>query len=423
MSELSFDTNLRSVSPDRLREDADEIIRRSLQAVMPGEAVVRALSGKTFPGKIYLVAVGKAAWPMAEAALKLLPEPEEAIIITKYGHSRGSLPGCRIYEAGHPIPDKNSFSATEQALQLAEKAEEGDTVIFLLSGGGSALFELPLVPADELQDITEQLLKCGANIIEINTIRKRLSAVKGGKFALACTPAKIHAVILSDILGDPLDMIASGPVTVDHSTSEQAVQIVEKYHLRLSPKAKSLLHTETPKELPGVIAEISGNVRTLCSAAEKAALSLGYTPIFLTDRLSCQAAEAGKFFGSILKSHAADSKSLAFIAGGETVVRITGNGKGGRNQELALAASEELSGIKNTALFSIGSDGTDGPTDAAGGYVDGETMNRLHEKGLSLYKILADNDSYHALKTVGGLIITGPTGTNVNDLTVGLLRR
>lgn len=404
-----------------LRADADEIIRRSIQAVLPDEAVRRALSGKEFSGRIYLLAIGKAAWQMAQAALPILPPIEEGIVITKYGHAKGALKNCRIFEAGHPVPDQNSFLAAEEALKMAEKAGKGDHVIFLLSGGGSALFELPLIPAEELSDITAQLLGSGADIVEINTIRKRLSAVKGGKFALACAPAEVFSIVLSDILGDPLDMIASGPAEPDRSTAADALRIAEKYHLRLSEQAWALLREETPKALSNVRSVITGSVRELCRAAGEAALSLGYTPVFLTDRLCCQASEAGKFLSSILKSHADSGRSLAFIAGGETVVRITGKGKGGRNQELALAAAEEIAGLQNAALFSIGSDGTDGPTDAAGGYADGETLSRLSEQGISIYDALAQNDSYHALQAVGGLIITGPTGTNVNDLSVGLI--
>ena len=319
------------------------------------------------------------------------------------------------------MPDENSFRATQAAIDLVSGLSNRDTVLFLLSGGGSALFEKPKVSGEELQDITEQLLACGADIVEINTIRKRLSMVKGGRFAEICAPAKVFSVVLSDILGDPLDMIASGPAVPDTSTCAQAEAIAEKYHLRLSEEAEKCLHTETPKQLDNVTTQITGSVRELCAAAGAECEKLGYTPILLTDQLCCQAKEAGSFLGTIARTHAGKGRKLAFLAGGETVVHLTGKGKGGRNQELALAAAPHLDGLKGVCVFSVGSDGTDGPTDAAGGYADGATNAALTSQGLSVYEVLQDNDAYHALEKVGGLIITGPTGTNVNDVAVALI--
>ena len=255
----------------------------------------------------------------------------------------------------------------------------------------------------------------------MNTIRKRLSGVKGGHFAQACEPAKVFSIVLSDILGDPLDMIASGPAVPDTSTCEQALAIAEKYHLTLSSAAKDLLQQETPKALGNVTTQITGSVRELCAAAAKASQALGYEPVILTDQLCCEAREAGSFLGSIARTHAGHGRKLAYIAGGETVVHLTGKGLGGRNQELALAAAPALSGLENCCVFSVGSDGTDGPTDAAGGYVDGQTENVLHAAGMDVFLTLADNDAYHALQAVEGLIITGATGTNVNDVAVALV--
>ena len=406
-----------------LRSDADAIIRASLKAVLPDSAVQRALRNyRPGSGRTLLISVGKAAWQMAKTALDTLGTVDDGLVITKYDHVKGPLPGLRCFEAGHPVPDENSFAATREALALVSGLSAGDTVIFLLSGGGSALFEAPLIPGTELQDITRQLLACGADIVEMNCIRKRLSAVKGGRFAQACRPAKVLSIVLSDILGDPLDSIASGPAYPDGSTCEEALAVVEKYGLSLSPEATALLEQETPKALDNVETHINGSVRELCSAAADAARALGYEPVFLTDLLSCEAREAGRFLASVLRSHVKTGKSLAFIAGGETVVHLTGNGLGGRNQELALAACEGLDGLDGAAVFSVGSDGTDGPTDAAGGYVDGESLASLKALGLDLYRILADNDAYHALQALDGLIITGPTGTNVNDVAVALLK-
>ncbi|MBR4017420.1 MAG: glycerate kinase [Oscillospiraceae bacterium] len=407
-----------------LREQANTIIQKAIQAVLPDEAVVRALTGKTFPGRVLLVAAGKAAWQMAKAAKACLGNRiEKGVIVTKYHHIKGDLENIACYEAGHPIPDENGFAATQAALDLTADLTAEDTVLFLLSGGGSALFEKPLIPGEELQNITTQLLACGADIVEINTIRKRLSAVKGGRFALHCAPAQVFSVVLSDVIGDPLDMIASGPAYPDGSTCEQATAIVKKYNLQLSNGAMELLGQETPKELPNVQTEVSGSVSQLCAAAANACKDLGYTPVILTDRLCCEAREAGQYLADVLQSHRDSEKSLAFLAGGETVVKLTDSGLGGRNQELALAAAEGIRDLPGAAVFSVGSDGTDGPTDAAGGYVDYQTATALQEQGIVISQVLQNNDAYHALQAVNGLVITGPTGTNVNDVAVALLRR
>ena len=405
-----------------LKQKADQIIRESLAAVMPDRAVEKALKDfRPAGGRTVLVAAGKAAWQMAAAAVRVLGKVDDGIVITKYEHVKGEIPGVECREAGHPVPDENSFAATEKALEKVGGLSEKDTVVFLLSGGGSALFEKPLIPGEELQDVTKQLLACGADIVEMNTIRKRLSGVKGGRFALACMPARVYAVVLSDILGDPLDMIASGPAYPDSSTCAQAKAVVEKYGLRLSAKARTLMEEETPKCLTNVTTQITGSVRELCGAAAKAAEGLGFVPVLLTDELCCEAREAGSMLASILRTHAKDGKKLCYIAGGETVVHLTGKGKGGRNQELALAAAPLIAGISNACVFSVGSDGTDGPTDAAGGYVDGDTMDCLKAKGLDVFTVLRDNDAYTALAAAEALIVTGPTGTNVNDVAVALV--
>ena len=404
---------------NKLRNDADEIIRTCLHAVLPDNAVVRALGSlKRSEGKIILVAAGKAAWQMANAAVNELGKVDDGIVVTKYEHVMGEIPGVACYEAGHPVPDENSFIAASKALELVGSLTEKDTVLFLLSGGGSALFEKPLVPGEELQDITKQLLACGADIVEMNTVRKRFSAVKGGRFAELCAPAKVFVIVLSDILGDPLDMIASGPAYPDSSTAKDAREIVEKYHLTMTEQMKALLQVETPKDLSNVETHITGSVRQLCRTAEKTAKELGYETLVLTDQLTCAARDAGVFLSNIARYY--EGRKLAVICGGETIVRLTGHGKGGRNQELALAACEGIAGM-NACVFSVGSDGTDGPTDAAGGIVDGTTLAALKEKGISVAAVLQDKDAYHALKAVDGLIMTGPTGTNVNDLTVLLL--
>lgn len=408
-----------------LREDADNIMKAALFSALPDTAVKEALKEMDpVKGKLILIAVGKAAWQMSKAAVDELGDSvTQGVVITKYNHIKGELPNIKCYEAGHPIPDANFYLATQEALKLVSDLTQDDEVLFLISGGGSALFESPLISEEELQSITEKLLASGADIVEMNTIRKRLSAVKGGRFALACAPAKVFSVVLSDIIGDPLDMIASGPAYPDSSTCEQAFEIIENYKIPLSMEAKVFLKKETPKVLKNVETHITGSVKQLCESAQKEALKLGYKAMYLSASLCCQAKEAGSFLASIARDHQDTNDSLAFICGGETIVQLTGHGKGGRNQELALSAAQGISGLEQTAVFSVGSDGTDGPTDAAGGYVDGDTCSKLLEKGILISRVLQQNDAYHALAQCEGLVITGPTGTNVNDLSVVLIKR
>lgn len=410
---------------DQLLSDAKYIIHNAIRASLPDEAVKKAIRGKDFPfeGKVIVISIGKAAWNMAKAAAENIPHAiDTGIVLTKYDHAQGEIPGFTILEAGHPLPDKNTISGTKKIMEAVSDLNEKDTVFFLVSGGGSALFESPagrLTLADFL-DITEQLLKCGADIVEMNTIRKHLSAVKGGRFAELCAPAKVFCIALSDILGDRPDSIASGPTCADASTSEEAFGVVEKYGLRLTEEMQTQLAKETPKSLSNVTIEITGSVTQLCEVAAKAAKTLGYTPMILTNMLDCEAREAGKFLASIAKTIQKDGLPLktpcAIICGGETVVHITGKGKGGRNQELALSAAESISGMEDVVIAAVGSDGTDGPTDAAGGIVDGTTKAILKEKDISIPAILAENNSNYALAEADALIMTGPTGTNVNDL-------
>ena len=406
----------------QLRADAETIVRQAICAVKPDEAVRRALEQVRLTGRVYLVAVGKAAWQMAAAAVQVLETPIcQGIVITKYGHVMGNIPGVTCYEAGHPVPDGNSFAATRAALDMTENLKPEDTVLFLLSGGGSALFELPLVDGEILQAVTQRLLAGGAEITQMNTVRKRLSKVKGGRFALHCAPARVEAVILSDVLGDPVDMIASGPAAADPSTREQAREIARTYAVDEWEEVQHCLEVETPKEVPNVHTQIIGSVRQLCRAAEQTATNLGYECIFLTDRLNGEASDTGHWMAEKMKEYLGTGRKIALLAGGETVVHLKGTGKGGRNQELALAAAQVLDGLPNAALISAGSDGTDGPTDAAGGYADGDTVRELTEHGIDIRAYLDNNDAYHALGAVGNLLFTGPTGTNVNDVTVGLI--
>jgi len=406
------------------RREMEYIVQESIRAVLPDTAVKEALADFIRPkGRLILIAAGKAAYAMAKAALELLGAVDAGLCITKYGHVKGSLPGVTCREAAHPVPDENGFAAMEEALRLVSDLTEEDAVLFLLSGGGSALFESPAIAAEELQDITQALLRCGADITEINTLRKRLSRVKGGRFAEACAPARVFNVILSDVLGNDPSIIASGPTYPDASTADDALAVAEKYALTLSEDARRCLLRETPKTLPNVTTRITGSVTQLCAAAAKACLSLGYESRILTEDLTCEARQAGADLAAAAKTELSDYKCpTALIMGGETIVRVTGQGLGGRNQELALAAAEGIRDLP-IAVFSLGSDGTDGPTDAAGGFVDGGSFAALEQLGLSPAAVLAENDAYHALQAIGGLIVTGPTGTNVNDVAVALIRK
>ena len=410
---------------ENLRKDADRIIDRAIKESLPDSAVRKAL--QEFPetkGKVVLIAVGKAAWQMDDAAYSFLGNRiSGGVVVTKYDHSKGKIGNLEIYEGGHPVPDENSYRGTSAAIKAVEGLGEEDIVLFLVSGGGSALFEKPLIPSSDMARLTSELLASGASITEMNTIRKRMSAVKGGKFALLCKPAKVFSIVLSDIIGDPLDMIASGPAYPDSSTREEAEAIAEAYGLTLTDEMKKLLAEETPKSLDNVETHVTGSVRELCASASRAAEELGYKSFVITSYLSCIAREAGVMMADIAMHNKDSKESLAFIMGGETVVKLTGKGKGGRNQELALSAAPLLSSVENAAVFSVGSDGTDGPTDAAGGYVDSDTLSILKAKGIDVQKVLEDNDAYHALEKCGGLVITGPTGTNVNDVSVLLIKR
>ena len=415
-----------------LKQDMNEIIDSSIKAVLPEAAVKEALNDPRFlsrknKGRVIVASIGKAAWRMAKAASDILGSEISGAVVTKYEHSMGDIKGLEIFEAGHPVLDENTLKGTKALLEHVKNLTSDDTVLFLVSGGGSALFELPAegVTLDDMKDITSQLLACGADIVEINTIRKHLSSVKGGRFAELCKPAHVFMVVLSDVLGDRLDSIASGPAWNDDSTSEQALEIVKKYSLNVKPELMKILSTETPKTLDNVTAVITGSVTALCKAACEFAKSKGYNPLLLTTTMTCEAREAGSFMAAIAREVLTSGQPVkapcAIIAGGETVVHLTGKGMGGRNQEFALSAAVGISGLDNVVIASLGSDGTDGPTDAAGGIVDGKTEAILKSKGINIPDVLKNNDAYNALKAADALLMTGPTGTNVNDVAMALI--
>jgi hydroxypyruvate reductase len=415
-----------------LRDDAMRIIRESIKAVLPDVAIARAIKNKEFTTNVVIVAIGKASWNMARAAKEVLgSKVKRGVIITKYLHSGGPIESCEIIEAGHPLPDENSVLGATKVLEMVTRLTPNDQVIFLISGGGSSLFEKPLdgVSLQDISDLTNQLLGCGADIVEMNTIRKHLSAVKGGRFAQQCNGAKIYTIILSDVVGDKLDAIASGPAYADGTTSADAFRILEKYNIPVGNHLIEALRQETPKTIANCETVITGNVTALCQAAAKSAEKLGYSSIVLSTSVGCEAREMGGILASKVKELTSGSYSefmpkppCAIVYGGETIVRLMGSGKGGRNQEVALAAALGIEGIEDAVVFSFGSDGTDGPTDAAGGMVDGDSAARMRAESIVPEESLANNDSYHALKASDDLIVTGPTGTNVNDLMVILCK-
>lgn len=407
-----------------MKDRAFRIMNQAIDAMLPDVAVVRALKGHSFKGNVYVVAVGKAAWRMANAALFVLGESvADGVVVTKYGHTQGPLGPLKCIEAGHPIPDENSLAGADAALRIAQSAKAGDTVIFLVSGGASALFEKPAVSLESTVRITQQLLAAGADISQINAVRKHLSLVKGGRFAQACAPAQVFQVVLSDVVGNRLDVIASGPAAADLSTSQEALGVCKQFGVLLSPEEEAALRVETPKAADNVQTEIAGGVELLCAAVEQACWGEGFEPIVLTTTLAGEARDAGADIAWLAnRLTEVDHMPTALIMGGETVVHVKGDGIGGRSQELALAAAHDIAGSERISVMAFGSDGTDGPTDAAGGFVDGNTWQAIAESGMDPQMALDNNDAYHALQRAGALVITGPTGTNVNDVVVAFVR-
>lgn len=401
---------------NKLLNDATEICLYAINSCLPEKGVKETLEKLDLQGDIYLVSVGKASFNMAKAALESL-DVKDGIVISKYGHIKGELPETRCFEAGHPIIDEAGIRATEEAIKMCCDLKKTDTVLFLLSGGASALFEKPLISLEKLQDLNRQMLNKGLNINEINTIRKKLSQVKGGRFADICRPAKVYSIILSDVLGDDLGTIGSGPTVKDSTTVSDALSIIEKYHLQLDEDTLEKLKDSQDSVADNVTNIVTGSVKLLCEYAGKKAQELGYKTFIVSDSIAIEAKKAGDLlYEELLKYQ--DMKKVALIMGGETIVNVKGKGLGGRNQEMVLSQVEHLSGKDGILMMSLGSDGTDGPTDAAGAYADKDSYNKLRALNIDYRKVLQDNDAYHALKKIDALIMTGPTGTNVNDISI-----
>jgi len=440
-----------------LHADLIQIRTAALQAADPSEGVRQALfieadtlhaGPAAWPlaqvARVLLVAVGKASIPMSEAAAAALGEHlAGGVVVTKTGHAAGhQLPkALRVYEAGHPTPDLNGLVAAGEVLRLLESAGPDDRVVALISGGASALLPLPMpgIVLEHLQALTGLLLRAGANINELNTVRKHLDRLKGGGMARAAAPAPLSALILSDVVGDPVDVIASGPAVPDPSTYADAWDVLERCGLVAQVPAAIRSHLqaglagqipETPKPgdplFDGVSCQLIGSNRQAALAAAQAAEGLGYHSLVLSTYLEGEAREVGKVAAALAKElrlrHSPLPAPACLILGGETTVTVRGHGRGGRNQELALAAAIAMDGLPGVALMALATDGTDGPTDAAGAIVDGQTLAAGRRLGLNALTALASNDSYPYLEKTGALMRTGPTGTNVNDLLVILCK-
>ncbi len=441
---------LMSMKNDLSQRKAAEVFHAVLKAIDPYGLIkerieeIRSIYREGNYGKLYLISFGKAAYPMTKAVSDFADDLlTKGIMITKYGHvpEGGVSHKIEVCEAAHPVPDLQGVLATERVIGLLEKAGGATLVVCLISGGGSALLVAPHkdISLAEKQQITQLLLKAGANIQELNTVRKHLSRIKGGRFAEIAYPARVLSLILSDVIGDPLDVIASGPTSPDQTTFEDALKVVKCYDKgdKIPEKARLILIrgaageiAETPKEGNPVFARVQniiiGSNKKAIETAKIEAEGHGYQTVIISSDLQGEATDAAAWLArkaiEARRGLAGGSQGkICLISGGETTVTVRGNGLGGRNTELALAFAQEIKGMQGITLLSAGTDGTDGPTDAAGAIVDGSTIERAEAAGIIPGDYLKNNDSYHFFKTAGGLFITGPTGTNVMDLQIILL--
>ncbi|WP_461865039.1 glycerate kinase type-2 family protein [Thermococcus sp.] len=429
-----------------------ELVKTAIEAADPYKAVRSSLrlegdevviQDRHFPvkGRIYVLAFGKAACGMAGAAFDVLGDRiAEAVIATKHGYASGCPHGDNVHviEAGHPLLDENSLLAGKLGLELAQKIEKEDILLVLISGGGSAIFELPEdgITLKDLIETSDLLLRSGAKIHEINTVRKHISRVKGGKLAKH-VKGTLVSLIISDVVGDNLEAIASGPTVKDPTTFSDAHAVLLRYgiwerlpvsvrrHIELGLKGE---REETLKtDLPNVHNFIIGSVERSCTAVKEKAEKLGFNARILTTVMEGEAREVGTFLGCMIQEiHRRNRpfrKPAVLIMGGETTVNVgDAGGLGGPSQELALSAARKISGLEGTVLVAFDTDGTDGPTDAAGGIVDGSTYEKLKKAGIDVDEVLKNHDAYHALERVGALLRTGPTGTNVNSMVIAIIR-
>jgi hydroxypyruvate reductase len=422
----------------RLRKDALAIFRAALAAADPAEAVARYLSRRdtTRFRDIYVIGTGKAGASMAQAAERVLGRRITAgLINVKYGHV-AKLRRIELNECGHPVPDARGVAGAQRIAELAARAGKDDLVVCLISGGGSALLPLPAAPItlEEKQAVTRLLLNCGANIHEINAVRKHISAIKGGQLARLASPATVEALLLSDVIGDDLDVIGSGPTAPDASTFARVAAILEHYGIfhdvpvsvreRIEAGLRGEI-AETPK--PGdalfrrVRNTVVGSNRLALDAAARHARLLGYRTLVLASEIQGETRDVARMHAAIAREVVRAGRPVkppaCIVTGGETTVTIKGGGLGGRNQEFVLAAAIDIAGLADVVVFSAGTDGTDGPTDAAGAIADGATLARNPEAA----RYLDANDSYRYFDALGDLVKTGPTNTNVMDVRILLV--
>jgi glycerate-2-kinase len=439
------------MTPDERKQAIREIFEAGIRAVEPSvsvrEFMPRVLDVYRVKGltEVILISFGKAAVPMARAVIEDLPHdiPVKGIVLTKYGHVKGGpFPqSIRVFEAGHPVPDEAGESAARQIVRLVDEAHDRSLVLSLVSGGGSALLALPAegISLAEKQAVTGFLLKAGATVDELNTVRKHISGVKGGQLAKAADPACVISLILSDVIGDRLDVIASGPTAPDTTRYADAIAVLTKYSLLDKVPAGVLKHleagaagkiAETPKEGDPVFRNIENiiiaNNQKATSAAQQKALEYGFVPVAPANNIAGEARVIAERFARAAIStknrlQVPGRRGMCFIYGGETTVTVKGDGTGGRNTEMALAIARQITGIDGITFLAGGTDGTDGPTDAAGAIVDGDTIREARGKALDPEEHLSRNDSYTFFKKAGGLLITGPTGTNVMDLYIAVI--
>jgi len=433
---------------DEYRDILTELYFAGLKAVDPYQAVRKFFpkrgetlflpSGKISLSefqRIWVIGFGKASAPMAKAVEEILGDRiSGGVINTKYGHSL-KLERIKVNEAGHPVPDERGEAGAKEIIEILKKAEEKDLVIVLISGGGSALLPAPCcgINLTHKQEITRLLLECGATIEEINAIRKHLSSVKGGRLAELAYPAQVLALILSDVVGDRLDTIASGPTVPDSTTYQECVDILCKYDLftRIPDPVKEIMEKglrgeipETPKEGEKIFSRVQniivGSNFLALSRIKEEGEKKGFKTLILSSSIQGEAKEIAKFYAGIAKEIKTSGNPfpppLLILGGGETTVTVRGKGKGGRNQELALSFAIQIAGCADIYFLSAGTDGTDGPTDAAGAFADGKSLLRAKKLGLDAFKFLSENDSYSFFQKLNDLFITGPTRTNVMDV-------
>ena len=449
-------SNSSSESNRALRRDVLGILKAAVESADPGEAVRRnfKVAGDilSFGGvdydltgnnKVYVVGGGKAGAAMARAVWGLLGDriDEGCINIVEGSDAPPEIGRIRLNGASHPTPNQNGVSGVERMLSLTEGLCEGDIVIVVISGGGSALLTYPAegVDLEDIKTLTQLLLRSGASIGELNSVRKHVSALKGGQLARRLHPSMVLGIVLSDVVGDPLETIASGPTSPDTTTYGDAVEVLKRYGLweRAPPPIVDRLNRgvdgeidETPKPGDPIFDRVNnvivGSNKTALRTAVEKAEDLGYHSTIVTSRLTCAAVKAGPYLADLVRETISSDNSLrnsvAAIFGGETVVKVTGSGVGGRNQEVALSAAQSMADVK-ALIATLATDGVDGPTEAAGALVDGTTFRRALSLGLDASEHLRENDSYSFFNALGDALITGPTGTNVNDISVALIPR